>query len=282
MGRINEIQKDIKISYGNNTLEIHIEPDGIRITPGNGKLVVEGDVVRNTVQELESNSLIIKQELDEATVTFDEKINGVEDTMTDIAVYLEDQVTNIEQNVESVKSEVDIHIKDTEQKFENIEEKTDIIDQKLEATIDDVKNVDEQIEVVGSQLDTHTQEADEKFKDVHKRFDEATTTANEVKLAKRAYEMMLEKERTFIQEIVRPTPPTPKQIKNVQLASDIERNIAIQQFKIDMRRYPTEHELQRWIYMNRGYSFTEAESIVSGQWQRRNQQIFYNMFEDCV
>lgn len=282
MGRSNEIQKDIKISYGDNTLEIHIEPDGIRITPGNGKLVVEGDVVRSTDQVFKSNSLIIKQDLDDATVAFDEKINDVEDAMIDIAADLGGRVTDIEQNVEDVKSEVDIHIKDADQKFEAIEEKTDAIGQKLEATIDDVKIVDEQIDVVGSQLDTHTQKADEKFKDVDKRIDEATTTANDVKLAKRAYEMMLEKERTIIQSISRPAPPTPKQIKNIQQASDIERNIALQQFKTEMDRYPAEYELQLWIYMNRGYNYTEAKSIASGQEQCYRRQVFYNSFADCV
>lgn len=116
MGRLNEIQKDIKISYGNNTIELHIEDDGIHISTGNKQIIIDSDVRRESDKPFKSNSLIIKQDLDDVDVKVEEHIEEAEEKFEEI----DESIDSIQQQTEQTGEKLSEHIIDNIESFNTI------------------------------------------------------------------------------------------------------------------------------------------------------------------
>ena len=117
MGRLNEIQKDIKISYGNNTIELHIENDGIHISTGNKQIIIDSDVRRESDKPFESNSLIIKQDLDDVDVKVEEHIEEAEEKFEEI----DESIESVQQQTTQTGEKLSEHIIDNIESFTSLE-----------------------------------------------------------------------------------------------------------------------------------------------------------------
>lgn len=301
MGRLNEIQKDIKISYGNNSIELHIEDDGIHISTGNKQIIIDSDVLRESDKPFESNSLIIKQDLDNVEVKVDEHIVESEEKISQIQEESKETSEKLTEHVIDNKTkfaDVDSNINAMENSIENLESTARSIQGDINTITDDVSLVKTEINDVktdvsgtNTRVDNHIADNDDDFDKVNKKLNKIETNTKTLDSAKKAYDILAERYRILINEKTkgRTAPSRTKHTRVVKKTGwELTKQMARQEL-LDERvacgitTYPSEYEVLVRAYMIEGYEILDARRMARCDmgWGCSSSSTNWDDWKDC-
>ena len=148
MGRINEVQKTVRITYGNNSIELTVEDDGIHISTGSKQIILDSDVRRDSDKPFEHNSLIIKQDLDEHIEEADEKFAEIQEQATETSGKLTEHI--VDNDV--MFAEVDERFAEVDQDMDKIGNNLENLESTTSSMCDDINNISEDISLVKTDI----------------------------------------------------------------------------------------------------------------------------------
>lgn len=169
---MNEVQKTVRITYGNNSIELTVEDDGIHISTGNKQIILDSDVRRDSNKPFEHNSLIIKQDLDEHIEETDEKF-----------VEIDESIESIQQQTESAISktnELENDISGIENDIENLNSTTTSLQDDINTVGDDISHIKIEINAVKTDVSNVNDDVKNIHSDINALGSEISNTNNEV------------------------------------------------------------------------------------------------------
>lgn len=204
MGRVNEVQKTVRITYGNNSIELTVEDDGIHISTGNKQIILDSDVRRDSNKPFEHNSLIIKQDLDEHIEEADEKFVEIDESIESIqqqtdqtgeklSEHIIDNIESfntIESDINSTKeiaesaisktNELENDISGIENDIENLNSTTTSLQDDINTVCDDISHVKTEINAVKTDVSNVNDDVKNIHSDINVLGNEISNTNNEV------------------------------------------------------------------------------------------------------
>lgn len=204
MGRVNEVQKTVRITYGNNSIELTVEDDGIHISTGNKQIILDSDIRRDSNKPFEHNSLIIKQDLDEHIEEADERFVEIDESIESIQQQTDQTgeklsehiIDNIESfntlgsDINSTKeiaesaisktNELENNISGIENDIENLNSTTISLQDDINTVGDDISHIKIEINAVKTDVSNVNDDVKNIHSDINALGNEISNTNNEV------------------------------------------------------------------------------------------------------
>ena len=282
MGSVNEIQKTVRISYGDNSIELTIENDGIHISAGNKQIILDSDIRRDSDKPFEHNSLVIKQDLDRGIDIVRGEIANVENDVDNVNKSLEgveislvnehntiesfkNNITNIENDVKKAKEGISKINGDVNQMQGNLS----TLNRRTGENTKDLNTNTKNISSTNTKIDTHISKAGDEIKNLNNEIKKVERDSKSLTNAKKAYDIMAERLRIRLEEeknkntkqaIQRHPSPQIKIIKKT--GWELAKQMAKKEMEGEGIHNPSEHDILQWAYMNEGYDVITAGELA--------------------
>lgn len=313
MGKLNEICKETKQSWGNESISVRIENDGTHIDSKLGKLYVNGDIVRDTNLPFENNSLIVKQELDEVKYEVDEVQKDI-DRVENEVVRVDDRVDKVERDVDSVVEFVETEMVRVDDRINDLSEDIEVIETEVVRVEDNITNVSSRVDIVEEELDEVKYDVDDIVADntkIKKQVDSINSHFNTVT---KVYDTIVNAYSGNVDRIVYPTKDNRERVTpqdKINFGLDVDKGLIVTDFtdsyknqlnKIDReiekihskyklfeKKSPLDesklkdlYKQQQWYQDKIRDVREEANKIVYRRYNNYNANNIVLNFEDCI